>query len=105
MIGTLTVHPRVCGEHTALCRLVAVVDGSSPRLRGTQQQQVARLRSRRFIPASAGNTDGSSTRSRELTVHPRVCGEHVIIEWGGLWQTGSSPRLRGTPGTIGRAGR
>ena len=51
-----------------------------------------------IIPAYAGNTrirTSAPTRNRD---HPRVCGEHLrkACFRGGL--TGSSPRMRGTPG-------
>ena len=34
-------------------------------------------------------------------VHPRACGERVESEQAGKEATGSSPRLRGTPGEAG----
>ena len=50
----------------------------------------------RFIPACAGNTRWI-TRNRLLnTVHPRVCGEHLILSRTAKTFCGSSPRVRGT---------
>ena len=70
------VHPRVCGEQRMSRIGNSPIDGSSPRVRGTeltpQQTQICQ----RFIPACAGN---------------RILG---IPTWGGI--TGSSPRVRGT---------
>ena len=71
-----SVHPRVCGEHSAVRR------------RGAWGP--------RFIPACAGNTPRRPSTGLRTTVHPRVCGEHVV---GGAHDghcSGSSPRVRGT---------
>ena len=51
-----SVHPRVCGEHGEIDQVAADLDGSSPRLRGTQKDKEVDDKWRRFIPASAGNT-------------------------------------------------
>ena len=70
--------------------------GSSPRLRGTQNGQLAPDRAARFIPAVAGNAK-SCPRSRcSRPVHPRGCGERSTPIMKGSAGCGSSPRLRGT---------
>ena len=69
-------HPRVCGEHTC-CANVGMPDtGSSPRMRGTLRESGVIVQDIGIIPAYAGNTDSTCTKS------PR--------------DTGSSPRMRGT---------
>ena len=91
-----SVHPRVCGEHP-LAVDVAVHDlGSSPRVRGTHKIRLARARETRFIPACAGNTVIICTTKTCITVHPRVCGEHLPVSSAGAGFIGSSPRVRGT---------
>ncbi len=51
----------------------------------------------RFIPARAGNTPGTTTKSGGQSVHPRASGEHHIGPKRPNWGSGSSPRERGTP--------
>ena len=50
----------------------------------------------RFIPAPAGNSLSIGSRSTLPSVHPRACGEQMVIQRFGSPPTGSSPRLRGT---------
>ena len=50
----------------------------------------------RFIPASAGNILRKGTKSGQLTVHPRICGEHFWFDRSDPRAAGSSPHLRGT---------
>ena len=50
-----TVHPRACGERAAQANAVTKEGGSSPRLRGTLRLMARLNRTRRFIPAPAGN--------------------------------------------------
>ena len=91
-----SVHPRVCGEHSAIQRMYQQLCGSSPRVRGTLLLTGLQWPVRRFIPACAGNTYPVNIPRLWNAVHPRVCGEH--------WQPtkfphvshGSSPRVRGT---------
>ena len=93
---TKPVHPRVGGEHFILPAKARLVDGSSPRGRGTRcvyQFHHARLR---FIPAWAGNTRSSGPAIRAPAVHPRVGGEHDGNWFGIEFAVGSSPRGRGT---------
>ena len=91
------VHPRVCGEHPLSASGPDPQRGSSPRVRGTQGRRILVLPVKRFIPACAGNTRPPSTVSHLPSVHPRVCGEHVVAHRCVPAQDGSSPRVRGTP--------
>ena len=54
--GRWTVHPRGCGEHSVSVRPPSVVNGSSPRVRGTPSHSHRRDYASTFIPAGAGNT-------------------------------------------------
>ena len=94
-----SVHPRVCGERTIAGWSDITITGSSPRLRGTRNPVAATVAGQRFIPAFAGNADAQACRADPCSVHPRVCGERRdrIDGWAGYG--GSSPRLRGTPGS------
>ncbi len=95
--GTPPVHPRACGEHHHRVHLVRVVDGSSPRMRGTLGQGNIALAPVRFIPAHAGNTLAQPAPGQAPPVHPRACGEHYVFQAPPLLRAGSSPRMRGTP--------
>ena len=110
------VHPRVCGEHFLTVSRISAASGSSPRVRGTprrrrglryhggssprvrgtHQARRARLDLVRFIPACAGNTHHAIFVTSPITVHPRVCGEHIRCRWRCKGRRGSSPRVRGT---------
>ena len=90
------VHPRVCGEHEVFMLLLVVSVGSSPRMRGTRARSRSGRRSRRFIPAYAGNTCHPRGSGRRRSVHPRVCGEHSFEVIPSSSFFGSSPRMRGT---------
>ena len=70
--------------------------GSSPRERGTLQQQARRGVHARFIPARAGNTPFFTHSSNEDAVHPRASGEHFAATTRPTSRNGSSPRERGT---------
>ena len=73
--------------------------GSSPRGRGTRSLGAFACRTRRFIPAWAGNTSFRIWSKRCDAVHPRVGGEHPCKRTAIFWMIGSSPRGRGTPNT------
>ena len=50
-----------------------------------------------IIPAYAGNTESWCMWFRPAGDHPRVCGEHIYVTNPDLLDSGSSPRMRGTP--------
>ena len=50
-----------------------------------------------IIPAYAGNTSWRPSATSLRWDHPRVCGEHLNSRSTPLRQSGSSPRMRGTP--------
>ena len=89
-------HPRACGEHATPFEHRELVDGSSPRLRGTPLTIHERRMDERIIPAPAGNTPWPIRRPRLWPDHPRACGEHREGATAPRTGSGSSPRLRGT---------
>ena len=94
------VHPRVRGEHSPSTPDASAPHGSSPRARGTLSMRPIMRSLLRFIPACAGNTWRSHNRSATGAVHPRVRGEHVTVTVTNEQRNGSSPRARGTPGSV-----
>ena len=89
-------HPRVCGEHNTIDQRCCGSRGSSPRMRGTRDNQRHTDIVKRIIPAYAGNTTARNASAKDNRDHPRVCGEHLILQCLLLVFQGSSPRMRGT---------
>ncbi len=73
------VHPRMCGEHAPAFLVSAYLAGSSPHVRGTLLVMRVNEARFRFIPACAGNTSVPPKYSTVLPVHPRMCGEHIVL--------------------------
>ncbi len=73
---SITVHPRVHGEHRCSRIPASQIRGSSPRTRGTHIRSSADRYESRFIPAYTGNTSFNRRVSCWSAVHPRVHGEH-----------------------------
>ena len=92
------VHPRGCGERKTFKYKMFCFTGSSPRVRGTDQASGNYFGAGRFIPAGAGNGDFLLLRVKDLSVHPRGCGERSKTLWPSKVTNGSSPRVRGTVG-------
>ena len=90
------VHPRWRGEHWQEYPGTPDEAGSSPLARGTPWHSVQGCRSRRFIPAGAGNTPPCASASSASAVHPRWRGEHMVLARPGRLIIGSSPLARGT---------
>ena len=91
-----TVHPRVCGEQSVSRKSTISPGGSSPRVRGTGNENTRALHPGRFIPACAGNRYNMTRFGWSLPVHPRVCGEQIFQHPKLFSNFGSSPRVRGT---------
>ena len=89
-------HPRVCGEHVKTNGGRMVPTGSSPRVRGTREDQWWEDGPNGIIPACAGNTMKSIFSDDNTRDHPRVCGEHRVGVQLPVQVPGSSPRVRGT---------
>ena len=94
--GCPSVHPHVCGEHMLDLDTTDPRFGSSPRVWGTRLQYGGGVSSIRFIPTCVGNTRMRTCRHVANTVHPHVCGEHVIVGRFNRQHNGSSPRVWGT---------
>ena len=94
--GQIRVHPRVCGERKLIKARIINGDGSSPRVRGTDDDVVPVEVLDRFIPACAGNGVRGMRPGRVSAVHPRVCGERRFMLASKSPPVGSSPRVRGT---------
>ncbi len=74
--GGLPVHPRMCGEHAVYQGNKPLPVGSSPHVRGTSRKTRPIITKGRFIPACAGNMPLLLHIETQVSVHPRMCGEH-----------------------------
>ena len=83
------------GEHPSIGIRHSFMSGSSPHARGAQGLLHRQRRHRRIIPACAGSTITpwrTSTRCRD---HPRMRGEHHVVEAAQDPDAESSPHARG----------
>ena len=71
-------------------------NGLSPLARGTPPLKRDHAHSYRFIPASAGNSQGLALPRRKSPVYPRWRGEHVSDSLKFRLNLGLSPLARGT---------
>ena len=88
-------HPRACGENGSAIRRPDRACGSSPRMRGKQEEDPQGGTARRLIPAHAGKTDSPAMTLPCNSAHPRACGENGQQAKFNLEGLGSSPRMRG----------
>ena len=93
----MTDHPRACGELTLINATSGLLNGSSPRMRGTPVTLEFVSETRRIIPAHAGNSRSSASSRSFSSDHPRACGELHSPRLNSTSPSGSSPRMRGTP--------
>ena len=70
--------------------------GSSPRTRGTRDDDLRDALPIGLIPADAGNAVARTMPPCRLRAHPRGRGERYLLRDGDLRNSGSSPRTRGT---------
>ena len=90
------VYPRWRGEHWQNKHRGTRGAGLSPLARGTQIWGAPLMKSKRFIPAGAGNTAADSRAGHHRPVYPRWRGEHPFIFVSSWRDLGLSPLARGT---------
>ena len=93
----------MCGEQTSSLLWRVTIDGSPPRVRGTDAVAVDAGRLVGITPACAGNSQSITATLTSTGDHPRVCGEQASATTGKATMTGSPPRVRGT-GSASRTG-
>ena len=74
--------------------------GSSPRVRGSQLDEAAKIFCSGIIPAGAGLTRSILCILDFLRDHPRGCGAHRWVTASRKTNLGSSPRVRGSHGEV-----
>ena len=92
-------HPRACGANPGALTWLALRAGSSPRMRGKLVRHGAVADERRIIPAHAGQTSSPCNWTFGSQDHPRACGANLTPKPLPPRKAGSSPRMRGKPGT------
>ena len=90
------VYPRVYGERSSEQKPRDLLDGLSPRIRGTGEQAKEKTQQSRFIPAYTGNGDFGGFAHGVASVYPRVYGERGSQRETDHGMHGLSPRIRGT---------
>ena len=95
----------MCGEQGHGEVDEVLLEGSPPRVRGTEIALKLDLYPVRITPACAGNSCIGNTRQSGRKDHPRVCGEQIPRYSCSYADGGSPPRVRGTaiPKTISSA--
>ena len=91
-------HPRIRGEHVLDQLADAAAHGSSPHTRGARGTLPASRAGPRIIPAYAGSTPDPAPVRWAGRDHPRIRGEHELVESPPHDHAGSSPHTRGAPG-------
>ena len=86
----------MCGEQLPLQQLAQLVQGSPPRVRGTDKLGDLVPAPDGITPACAGNRVNHKDGNKKNKDHPRVCGEQAFLRGFLPGRIGSPPRVRGT---------
>ena len=86
----------MCGEQYILVSRQKWMQGSPPRVRGTDLWKMPLTSLYRITPACAGNSSSFSSKTTFAKDHPRVCGEQMFASVEQNAPAGSPPRVRGT---------
>ena len=100
----MTVYPRVCGGTLPRAAMRRRRPGLSPRVRGNLPAATRRRRSRRSIPACAGEPGQNTYPDFLAAVYPRVCGGTPGTGGPTAYEGGLSPRVRGNRAYAGQDG-
>ena len=98
------VHPRACGGALNAATRRALARGPSPRVRGSRARRRKPHPGGRSIPARAGEPPTHGRIVAWATVHPRACGGARPPERRAGGGEGPSPRVRGSPWSVGFQG-
>ena len=97
-VSNVRDHPRMRGEHDGKIVDADKLTGSSPHARGARMCRPKAKRRQRIIPACAGSTAPGLRLHPWYRDHPRMRGEHRVMEGVDKTRTGSSPHARGALG-------
>ena len=89
------VYPRLCGGTGRIKGASTKKQGLSPPVRGNHIGGIIRIRSRRSIPACAGEPPPYGRDSSVIGVYPRLCGGTLRPELLQVADVGLSPPVRG----------
>ena len=95
-------HPRIRGEHGHDETHFRGDLGSSPHTRGAHLLQPLRACDHGIIPAYAGSTGPPTPVNSASRDHPRIRGEHVVLQSGALVELGIIPAYAGSTRSVGR---
>ena len=88
-------HPHACGEKFSGCTVSSVPMGSSPRVWGKDELDLAQWRDSRIIPTRVGKSSTHKSHAFIPRDHPHACGEKSSRVSGSTSSPGSSPRVWG----------
>ncbi len=92
--ATRPVYPRSRGKYCKVSVSIMPTSGLSPLAREIRAWQCEESRSRRFIPARAGNTSGARGCGRCVPVYPRSRGKYWMVGPYVIKAVGLSPLAR-----------
>ena len=88
-------HPHACGDKEGEYKDFYKQKGSSPRVWGQEEKQMARRRMTRIIPTRVGTSFISSSKTAAYADHPHACGDKCTDYIYTATVLGSSPRVWG----------
>ena len=88
-------HPRMRGDHCFISCCALSITGTSPHARGPHEIRILGEVHRGNIPACAGTTQPSGRRARWSREHPRMRGDHTLLDCDTVIDAGTSPHARG----------
>ena len=91
------VYPHVCGATNALCKIVILLTGLSPRVWGNPHGSGCFRTAERSIPTCVGQPTHAFLTVQADEVYPHVCGATLMAQGVSAPLSGLSPRVWGNP--------
>ena len=85
----------MCGDHLSVPLAYALNRGSPPHVRGPLGNHRAAFISCGITPACAGTTSKPPDVFPHTWDHPRMCGDHSVLQSSTVYPLGSPPHVRG----------